>query len=233
MWVLRRSRATSREGRCDLSDQADRRERVYVRFGLDRLLGDERGDRLRPSLQELGRGVDGDAEQEPGVLISPPKHVNYGFAKIWVSAATTSRESPRLRSSRRSSRRCRSTPSPDATTDRRHCSSRTTATPPISSTCSQGEPNPANTNTATLTSVTPNFYPAGTLTGTFQPIDIAGTNLSGVTEVGFFESGNAVTDRPGDHGRVHDHGAGTSIQLTTFPTRPVGSLACSSFGTSG
>ncbi|NLP82132.1 hypothetical protein, partial [Acinetobacter baumannii] len=52
---------------------------------------------------------------------------------------------------------------------------------------------PTETNDATLTSVTPNYYPAGTLAGTPQPIDIAGTNLSGVTDVGFFESGNAVT----------------------------------------
>jgi Flp pilus assembly protein TadG len=54
------------------------------------------------------------------------------------------------------------------------------------------EPSPANQNNATLTSVTPNAYPAGTATGTLQPIDIAGTNFTGVTDVGFFESGNAV-----------------------------------------
>lgn len=55
---------------------------------------------------------------------------------------------------------------------------------------------PSETNAATLTSVTPTSYPAGTAAGTMQPIDLAGTNLAGVTEVGFFESGNAVAGPP-------------------------------------
>lgn len=51
---------------------------------------------------------------------------------------------------------------------------------------------PNDTNNATLTSVAPPFYPAGTATGTLQPIDILGANFTGVTDVGFFESGNAT-----------------------------------------
>lgn len=55
---------------------------------------------------------------------------------------------------------------------------------------------PSDTNAAVLTSVTPAFYPAGTATGTLQPVDIVGSGLTGVTEIGFFESGNATTGPP-------------------------------------
>ena len=53
----------------------------------------------------------------------------------------------------------------------------------------------SETNAARMTSVTPSYYPAGTVTGTLQPIDILFTAplpLTGVTEIGFFESGNAT-----------------------------------------
>lgn len=55
---------------------------------------------------------------------------------------------------------------------------------------------PSDTNNAVLTGVTPTQYPAGTPVGTLQPIDITGTNLAGVTEVGFFESGLVVEGPP-------------------------------------
>jgi hypothetical protein len=85
------------------------------------------------------------------------------------------------------------------------------------------EPSPANSNTATLTSVTPNFYPAGTASGTLQPVDIAGTNLTGVTEVGFFESGNAIDGPPPVTSTAFTVNAGgTSIHMNDLPDQTKG-----------
>jgi hypothetical protein len=85
------------------------------------------------------------------------------------------------------------------------------------------QPSPANQNTATLTSVTPNFYPAGTATGTLQPVDIAGTNLTGVTEVGFFESGNAIPGPvPVTTTAFTVNGTGTSIHINDLPDQTRG-----------
>ena len=52
---------------------------------------------------------------------------------------------------------------------------------------------PANQNGGTLASVTPSAYPAGTAVGTPPPLTLTGTNLTGVADVGLFESGNSVT----------------------------------------
>ncbi len=113
-------------------------------------------------------------------VISPPRHVDYGFARILGvngvdvnGVATVEIRSPSL------------------------------STLPFYafSGCDYGpqtlqQPNngnaagtvmlyaPNDTNNATLTAVTPSFYPAGTASGTPQPIDITGTNLANVTDVG-------------------------------------------------
>jgi hypothetical protein len=85
------------------------------------------------------------------------------------------------------------------------------------------DPSPASSNRATLTSVTPNFYPAGTASGTLQPIDIAGTNLTGVTKVGFFESGNGgAGPSPVTTTSFTVNGAGTSIHLDDLPDQARG-----------
>ena len=81
---------------------------------------------------------------------------------------------------------------------------------------------PGETNDATLTSVTPSFYPAGTATGTPQPIDIAGTNFTGVTDVGFFESGLATTGPSPVTANATStpftiNAAGTQIHLNDLP----------------
>jgi len=55
------------------------------------------------------------------------------------------------------------------------------------------EPQPAASNTALLTSVTPNSYAVDTTGTVVEPITIAGSNFTGVTQVGFFESGNVGT----------------------------------------
>jgi hypothetical protein len=53
------------------------------------------------------------------------------------------------------------------------------------------QPSPASQNTATLTSVSPPSYPVDN-TPTPEPITLIGTNLTGVQQIGFFESGNAT-----------------------------------------
>jgi hypothetical protein len=85
------------------------------------------------------------------------------------------------------------------------------------------DPTPNSANRANLTIVTPNAYPAGTLTGTMQPIDITGTNMTGVTDVGFFESGNGVAGpAPVTTQAFTVNGAGTSIHLNDLPDQTRG-----------
>jgi len=55
--------------------------------------------------------------------------------------------------------------------------------------------NPTDTNDATLTSVTPSQYPVDT-TPALEPITILGASFTGVTQIGFFESGNATAGPP-------------------------------------
>jgi hypothetical protein len=82
---------------------------------------------------------------------------------------------------------------------------------------------PGDTNNATLTGVTPSSYPAGTSSATFQPVDISGTNLTGVTEVGFFEPGNAVAGPAPVTTTAFTVGAGgTTIHLDDLPDQARG-----------
>ena len=52
---------------------------------------------------------------------------------------------------------------------------------------------PSDTNNATLTSITPVSYPVDTTGTVTEPLTITGANFANVTQVGFFEPGNAVT----------------------------------------
>jgi hypothetical protein len=52
---------------------------------------------------------------------------------------------------------------------------------------------PSDNANATLTSITPDSYPVDATGSAVEPVVIRGTNLGGVTQVGFFEPGNAVT----------------------------------------
>jgi Flp pilus assembly protein TadG len=130
-------------------------------------------------------------------LISPPKHVEYGFAKVIGTSgndvqgvSTVEIKSPKFSTLPfYAYSGCDYGPQTLQQPNNGQSSDLIRLAFP-------DDPNPANSNVAELTSVTPNFYPAGTATGTMQPITLAGTNLTGVTEVGFFESGNAVDGPP-------------------------------------
>jgi hypothetical protein len=87
------------------------------------------------------------------------------------------------------------------------------------------EPQPANTNNALLTSVTPNSYPVETSGTVLEPITIAGTNLTGVTQIGFFESGNVGTGPAPvtiDSTKFTINGAGTQITVPDIPDQTRG-----------
>jgi hypothetical protein len=87
------------------------------------------------------------------------------------------------------------------------------------------EPQPANTNNALLTSVTPNSYPVETTGTVIEPITIAGTNLAGVTQVGFFESGNVGTGPAPvtiDATKFTINGTGTQINVPDLPDQTRG-----------
>ena len=95
---------------------------------LDRLLGDQRRGRLRPPDAGRRRQVDATLNKNQLSLISPPKHVDYGFAEvIGVERHRRAGRVDRRDPVAEAVARCRSTPSPAATTARRRCSSRTTA----------------------------------------------------------------------------------------------------------
>jgi hypothetical protein len=82
---------------------------------------------------------------------------------------------------------------------------------------------PNDTNVATLTAVSPTSYPAGTASGTLQPIDLTGTGFAGATDVGFFESGNATAGPPPVTTTAFTiNGAGTSIHLNDLPDQARG-----------
>lgn len=125
-------------------------------------------------------------------LISPPRHVNYGLARILGINGTDVRGVSTVEIK-----------SPKFSTLPFYAFTGCDYGPQTLQQPNNGQSAqqimlyaPNETNTARLTSVTPNYYPAGTATGTLQPIDIltsAPTPLTGITEVGFFESGNAVT----------------------------------------
>jgi len=51
---------------------------------------------------------------------------------------------------------------------------------------------PTDTNNAVLTSISPISYPVDTTGSQVEPLVINGSNLTGVTQVGFFEPGNAI-----------------------------------------
>jgi hypothetical protein len=84
---------------------------------------------------------------------------------------------------------------------------------------------PNDTNNATLTSVSPNAYPVETTGTVVEPITITGTNLTGVTQVGFFESGN-VGSGPApvtiDATKFTINGAGTQITVPDIPDQTRG-----------
>ena len=54
---------------------------------------------------------------------------------------------------------------------------------------------PDDTNAATLTTITPVSYPVDN-SPTLEPLTINGSGFTGVTQIGFFESGNATTGPP-------------------------------------
>lgn len=81
---------------------------------------------------------------------------------------------------------------------------------------------PNDSNNATLTSVSPNAYPVDN-SPTPEPITIAGTNLTGVTQVGFFESGNgSAGPAPVTSTNFTVNGAGTQITMPDIPTQTRG-----------
>ena len=67
------------------------------------------------------------------------------------------------------------------------------------------QPSPANTNTTLITSISPTSYPVDPTNQFTEPLVLNLTNVNGtITDVGFFESGNAGT-RPatGDDDELH------------------------------
>jgi hypothetical protein len=55
---------------------------------------------------------------------------------------------------------------------------------------------PSDNANITLTSITPTSYPVDTTGTVVEPVTITGSGFTGVTQVGFFESGNAVDGPP-------------------------------------
>jgi hypothetical protein len=84
------------------------------------------------------------------------------------------------------------------------------------------DPTPSSANTATLTSVTPASYPVDN-TPALEPITLVGTNLTGVTQIGFFESGNGSTGPPPvTSTNFSINAAGTQITMPDIPTQTRG-----------
>jgi hypothetical protein len=84
---------------------------------------------------------------------------------------------------------------------------------------------PNDTNNATLTSVTPDSYPVESTGTVTEPITIAGTNLTGVTQIGFFESGNVGTGPVPvtiDTTKFTVNAAGTQITVPDIPDQTRG-----------
>jgi Flp pilus assembly pilin Flp len=82
--------------------------------------------------------------------------------------------------------------------------------------------NATDTNVATNLSITPTAYPVDN-SPTLEPLTINGTNLTGVTQVGFFESGNSTTGPPPVTTTAFTvNGAGTQIKLPDIPTQTRG-----------
>jgi hypothetical protein len=80
----------------------------------------------------------------------------------------------------------------------------------------------SDTNAAKLTSISPTSYPVDT-TPTLEPLTINGSGLTGVTQIGFFESGNATTGPPPVTSTAFTvNGAGTQITMTDIPTQTRG-----------
>ena len=128
-------------------------------------------------------------------LISPPKHVDYGFAKIIGASGNDVHgvSTVEIRSPKFSTLPFYAFTGCDYGPQTLQQPNNGNSADPIMLFA------PTDTNAGRLTSVTPNAYPAGTLPGTLQPIDVvlsAPATLTGITEVGFFETGNAVMGPP-------------------------------------
>jgi len=84
---------------------------------------------------------------------------------------------------------------------------------------------PNDQNNATLTSINPVYYPVDTTGTVVEPLTITGSNLTGVTKIGFFESGNGVAGPipvtvPSTGFTIN--GAGTQITIPDLPDQTRG-----------
>jgi hypothetical protein len=76
---------------------------------------------------------------------------------------------------------------------------------------------PTDTNAALLNAINPTSYPVDT-TSTPEPLVITGSNFTGATQIGFFESGNATTGPPPvTSTNFTVNGAGTQINMPDIP----------------
>ena len=87
---------------------------------------------------------------------------------------------------------------------------------------------PNDTNNATLTNITPISYPVDPTGSANEPLTINGTNLTGVTKIGFFEPGNGVvgpapvTIDNSVSTQFTINGAGTQITIPAIPNQTRG-----------
>jgi hypothetical protein len=84
--------------------------------------------------------------------------------------------------------------------------------------------NPTDQNDALMPApgVAPSSYPVDN-SPTPEPIDISGTNLTGVTQIGFFESGNGSAGPPPVTSTAFTvNGTGTQIHMNDIPTQTRG-----------
>jgi hypothetical protein len=84
---------------------------------------------------------------------------------------------------------------------------------------------PNDTNNAVLTNISPISYPVDTTGTVIEPLTINGSNLTGVTQVGFFEPGNAVVGPAPvtiDTTKFTINGAGTQISIPDLPDQTRG-----------
>ena len=157
-------------------------------------------------------------------LVSPPKTVNFGFANLigFSNVKVVSQSTIEIRSPNVSAlpfyafSGCDYGPQTLQQPNNGHAADSVTL-------ALDGQPAPASANTAVLTSVSPTSYPVDT-SSTLEPITITGTNLTGVTEVGFFESavGGSTAPAPVRSTNITVNAAGTQITMPDIPSQTRG-----------